>query len=242
MLNVKNDTESLVEHRDSSSFRSLSTDRGSTLSKRFDFDKILWTTEVYASNLRKLFKKQVRNLPRDSTLQDETPHENSSGDVSSESQRVIIRPSPSAESDKRSWMERWQKATGDFDKIRVRPKGTLLLFGASSSDSAALMTLLSISCQEGPNLDRLGRYRPAIYKTVIDDVKLLLENLRGLQLEHVADLDADIVQTILQYNTLAPVPHMNEHLLATLTTLWGFPGLLTALEQPNAAFPENAVQ
>jgi hypothetical protein len=228
--NVKKDTESLIEHRNSSSFYSLSTDTGSRLS----FYSL-------SADTGSSVERQVRNPSQDSTLPDRTPHKNSSEEVPSGSQRVIMQPPSSAKSGKRSWAERWQRATGGLDKIRARPKGTLLLLGASSSGSAALMTLLAISHQEGPSFDQLGRYRPAIYRAVIDDVKLLLENLRGLHSELISDLDTDTFQTVLHYDTSAPIHHMNAHLLAALTTLWDLPDLLAALEQSEGAFPENAL-
>jgi hypothetical protein len=241
MLNVKNDTESLMEHRDPSSFRSFLTDKGSGLSIIFDFDEFLWTTKEYSSYIRNLIKKQVRSPPQDSTLVGKTPDEDSSKNGSTGGQLSTKRSSSSAESGKGSWAKKWQRATGDLEKLRARPRGRILLLGASSGDSATLMTLLAISCQEEHSLDKLGCYRPAIYRAVIDDVKLLLENLQGLHMELMSDLDADIFQTILQYDTSAPASHMNEHFLTTLTALWALPGLLTALEQSKGAFPENAL-
>jgi hypothetical protein len=241
MLNVKKDTESLIEHRDSSSFHSISTDKGSRLSIKFDFDKILWTTEVYASHARNLFKRQVRNQPQNSTLTGKTPLEICSGNVTTGSHPVSTRPLSSAGSDKKSRTEWWQRAMGDLDKTRVRPRGRILLLGTSSSDRAVLMVLLAISCHKEPGFDQLGRYRSAIYKSVIDDVKLLLETLRGLHMELVPGIDGDIFQPILQCDTSGPVHHLNEHILTILTTLWGLPGLLTAVEHSRDEFPERAL-
>jgi hypothetical protein len=244
MLSVKKDTESLIEHRDPSSFRSLFTDKGSKLSIEFKFDEILLSTKVYASYMRNVVKGQVRNQPQGSTLPGGTPHENRSANVPNENHPVTTPPSSTTGIDKESWTEKWQSAKGQLDKARGMTRRRillLLLLGASSSDRAALMTLLAISCQEEPGLNQLGRYRPAIYQTVIDDVKLLLETIRRLHMELLPGIDADIFQTVLQYDTSGPVHHMNEHLLATLTTLRGLPGILTALKQPKGAFPEKAL-
>jgi hypothetical protein len=243
MLSVKKDTESLIEHRDPSSFRSLFTDKGSKMRQRFRFDKFLLQTEVYASQYRNLVEGRVRDQLQGSALPGETPHENREANVLNENHPVMMPPSPTTAIDNESWTEKWQRAKGQLDKARgmTRRRILLLLLGASSSDRAALMTLLAISCQEEPGLDQLGRYRPAIYQAVINDVKLLLETIRRLHIELLPGIDADMFQTVLQYDTSGPVHHMNEHLLTTLTTLRGLPGLSTALKQPKGAFPERAL-
>lgn len=230
MLNVKKDTESLIEHRDPSSFRSLFTGKGSKYSIEFEFDDILQATKVYGSWTRSLLKRQVRNQVQDSTTSGKEPHEDRSGDVPPGRRHVMTRPSSSAGNNKEAWAQRWQRATGQLDKRRMRKRCRFLLLGASNSDRVILMMLLAISCQKEPSLEQLGRYRPAIYKALIDNIKLLLETLRGLHTELVPGIDAGVFHTILQYDTSGPVHHMDERFLATLTTLWGLPGLLTALE------------
>lgn len=243
MLRVEKDSESLIVHRDQySSSRSLFTDEGSKLSLKFDFDKFLFTTEVYASHIRNSPKTQVRNQFQDSATSGDILPEGQSGVVSPEARSLRIQSSTSARIEKRHWVQKWRRTAGEYVNILLRPDRQLLLLGTSCSDRATLMTLVDISCEDDCSSDQLGRYRPAVYRALIDYAKLLLETLQGHYMELVPGIDQEIFHKILHYDTLSgPLHHLDEQLIAALTTLWKLPGLHTALERSECAFPEKAL-
>ncbi|KAL6721043.1 guanine nucleotide-binding protein subunit alpha [Lecanora helva] len=213
---IKDDSSSLICHRDSSSLRDsivATTDRSSMLSKEFDFDAAILGSKVYMGQIRSLLRraskksKQVSNhnpltqiVPSRPAVEAESLAIKSNRKdpkvLSKEAELLLLGSGELQNSQSRGaeFLETAQSIRNG--PLTLREEVKLLVVGCSGSDSSQLLNTLRISLSSRYSLEERKSARKVVHSMVHRAVSMILEKIDTANVQAHDNISKDLAYSI----------------------------------------------
>jgi hypothetical protein len=250
-LTVKEDTASMIVHRDdNASIRDSYTDTRSRLSLSFVFDRELFGTNVYGEQFRSLVKRDIRSRKKEPKgLKDRTMDRKSSAtenlaanqaSLTALLQEYHIAPKTSED----QTVEQSSNIAGGLQPslCESHSEAHALLIGNSDDDRAAVMIQLHGLDLRYDCPNSRSRYRPLVYKDLIHHTKLLIKFAFEFNIKLDDRIDQTHLVDVLDYN----VPKysygtLDRDIAKTVVALWNVPALLAAVTTASHRLPTSTL-